>query len=149
MALRAFASELEKCQDTFVLERHWGKGRSEIERVYVGRPKNVVWRSALAGGVPRPVGYIEFSSSIYVRVPAATAKKYTRTRVVEPAEYPVTSEGIAFVPTLEGFPVPATQYRYEFDLRPEGMTLVRMSRTSSDGAWQVVEAGHPCALKPK
>lgn len=147
--LRTLASTLEKCQDTLVAERSWGKGRLEVERLYLSHPKNVVWRSAQVAGAPRPVGYLEFSSSIYVRVPIETAKKYARRRVVETAEVPVTSEGVAFVPSVDGFPIPDAQYKYEFDLRPEGIALMRMSRTSQDGIWQAVDTGHPCAPHPK
>jgi hypothetical protein len=144
-ALRTFASDLEKCQDALIAERHWGKARLEIERLYFSRPKNVVWKSGPAAGT----GSIEFSSSIYVRVPTETAKKYTRKRVVETLDLPVTSEGVAFAPTVDGFPIVDTQYRYEFGLRSDGIALVRMLRSSPDGAWQTVETGHPCAPKPK
>jgi len=141
-ALRAFASELEKCQDTFIAERHWGKKPLEIERLYFSRPKNVVWRSTQPGGV------VEFSSSVYVRVPKETATKYARLRVVEPAELPMASDGIAFVPSVDGFPIGDTQYRYEFGLRPGGVALLRISRTAPDGKWEAVDTGHPCAPKP-
>jgi len=144
-ALQTFASNMEKCQDAFIAERHWGKARLEIERLYFSRPKNVVWKSDAAGGT----GSVEFASSIYVRVPAETAKKYTHKRVVEAVNLPVTSEGVAFAPTVDGFPIADTQYRYEFGLRPDGIALVRMLRSSPDGAWQAVETGHPCAPKPK
>ena len=145
VALRALASSMEKCQDSFIAERHWGKGRLEIERLYFSRPKDVVWRSDQAAGT----AYLEFSSSIYVRVPAETARKYTRKRVVETADLPVTAEGIGFVPSVDGFPITDTQYRYEFSLRADGVTLLRMLRSSSDGGWQTVETGHPCAPRPK
>jgi hypothetical protein len=148
-ALRALASNLEKCQDAFVTERHWGKGRSEVERIYLSRPKNIVWRTVPVAGAPRSAGYLEFSSSIYVRVPAESAKKYARKRLVEAAQVPVASDGVAFVPMIDGFPIPDTQYRYEFDLRPEGIALTKMSETSADGTWQVVDTGHPCAPRPK
>lgn len=146
-ALRSFASDLEKCPDAFAVERPWGKGRSEVERIYLGHPKNVVWRSAQVES--RAVGYIEFSSSIYVRVPAETAKKYTRRRVVEPANLPVTADGVAFLPTEDAFPFPDTRYRYEFDLRPDGISLAKMFRAGPDGKWQAEEKGYPCtpALK--
>ena len=146
-ALRNFAADLEKCQDTYVLERHWGKGRLEIERVYLGHPKNVVARSAQVDS--RPIGYIEFASSVYVRVPAETAKKYTRQRVVEPAGLPATAEGVAFLPTEDSFPIPDTRYRYEFDLQPGGISLVKIFRSSPDGTWQAVQQGYPCPAKPK
>ncbi|HLK48635.1 MAG TPA: hypothetical protein VKT49_10905 [Bryobacteraceae bacterium] len=146
-ALRAFASDLEKCPDAFVLERHWGKGRLEIERVYLGHPKNVTSRSAQVES--RSVGYIEFSSSVYVRVPAQTAKKYTRQRVVEPAELPATAEGMPFRPTEDGFPIADTRYLYEFDLRNDGISPAKMFRFSPDGTWQPVQAGYPCAVNAK
>ncbi len=146
-ALRNLASDLEKCPDAFAVERRWGKGRLEVERVYLGHPKNVVWRSTQVES--RPVGYIEFSSSIYVRVPAETAKKYTRRRVVEPANLPVTSEGIPFLPTEDAFPIPDTRYRYEFDLRTDGVSLAKMFRAGPDGKWQTVETGYPCPAKAR
>jgi hypothetical protein len=146
-ALRSFASALEKCPDAFAMERHWGKGRLEIERVYLGHPKSVVWRSVQEQS--RWAGYIEFSSSVYVRVPAEAVKKYTRQRVVEPADLPTTSEGVPFLPTEDGFPIADTRYRYEFALRPEGITLTKVFRWSPDGTWQAVEAGYPCAVKSK
>ena len=119
----------------------------EIDRVYLGHPKNVVARSAQVDS--RPIGYIEFSSSVYVRVPAETAKKYTRQRVVEPAGLPATAEGVAFLPTEDSFPIPDTRYRYEFDLQPGGISLVEIFRSSPDGTWQAVQQGYPCPAKPK
>jgi hypothetical protein len=119
----------------------------EVERIYLGRPKNVVWKSAQVES--RAVGYIEFSSSVYVRVPAETARKYTRRRVVERANLPVTSEGVAFLPTEDAFPIPDTRYRYEFDLRPDGISVAKMFRAGPDGKWQAVETGYPCPPKPK
>lgn len=146
-ALRNFAADLEKCPDAFAVERPWGKGRLEVERVYLGHPKNVVWRSAQVDA--RAVGYIEFSSSIYVRVPPETAKKYTRRRVVEPSNLAVTAEGVPFLPTEDAFPIPDTRYRYEFDLRPDGISMPKMFRAGPDGKWQAVETGYPCPPKPK
>ena len=145
VALRGFALDMEKCQDTFVTERHWGKTPLEIERVYLGRPKNITWRPAQ---VSHGVGYVEFSSSVYVRVPKETAKKYARKRVVQTADLPITSEGVAFVPAADGFPIPETQYRYEFELLSEGIQLVKISRTSPDRVWETVQTGHPCAPHP-
>lgn len=146
-ALRNFASDLEKCSDAFAVERHWGKGPLEVERVYLGHPKDVVWKSVQVES--RPVGYIEFSSSVYVRVPAETAKKYTSRRVVERAGLPATPEGVAFLPTEFAFPIPDTRYRYEFDLRPDGISLAKMFRAEPDGKWQAVEKGYPCMPQPK
>ena len=146
-ALRNYASELEKCPDAFAVERPWGKGRLEVERIYLGHPKNVVWKSAQVES--RAVGYIEFSSSIYVRVPAETAKKYTRRRVVYPADLPATPEGVPFLPTEDAFPIPDTRYRYEFDLHPDGVSLAKMFRAGPDGKWQAEEKGYPCPPKPK
>ena len=142
-ALRAFAADLEKCQDTAIAQRHWGKGPLEVERLYFSRPKSVVWSSTQTGGI------VEFSSSVYVRVPKETAKKYTRLRVVEPADLPIASDGIALVPSVDGFPIGDTHYRYEFNLRSDGISLAKMSRSSPDGTWQTVDTGHPCAPKPK
>lgn len=142
-ALTAFTVDLQKCQDSFIAERHWGKKPLEIERLYLSRPKDVVWRSTPIGGV------VEFSSSVYVRVPKETAKKYARVRVVASADLPVASDGVAFVPSIDGFAIRDTQYRYEFEPRPGGIRLAKISRTSADGTWQVVDAGHPCAPKPK
>src|SRR5690242_4753391 len=68
-ALTEFTVDLGKCQDSFIAERHWGKKPLEIERLYLSRPKDVVWRPTPTGGV------VEFSSSVYVRVPNETAKK--------------------------------------------------------------------------
>jgi len=141
-ALTAFTVELGKCEDTFIAERHWGKKPMEIERVYFGRPKDVVWRSTETGGV------VEFSSSVYVRVPKETAKKYARVRVVEAAGLPVASDGIAFVPSVDGFPIRDAQYRYEFERRPDGIRLVKISRSAPDGTWEA-DTGHPCAPKAK
>jgi hypothetical protein len=146
-ALRAMAIKIEKCPEQFVLEKPWGKGRLEIERVYIGPPKNVVWRTTQAEGLPYRTGYIEFVSSFYSRVPVETADKYKRRhRVVAVAE--VTGGGVAFAPTLDGFSPPDTEFRYEFDLRPEGLKLVRMvSRSSPSAAWQATATGHPCVAK--
>jgi len=142
-AVTAFAADLEKCEDTFIAERHWGKKPMEIERLYFSRPKDVVSRSTETGGV------VEFSSSVFVRVPEETAKKYARVRVVAAADLPIASDGVAFVPSVDGEPISDTQYRYDFEPRPDGIRLVKISRRSPDGTWQVVDTGHPCAPKPK
>jgi hypothetical protein len=142
-ALTAFTADLEKCQDIFVAERHWGKKPLEIERLYFSRPKDVVWRSTQSGGI------VEFSSSVYVRVPKETAKKYARMRVAGAADLPIASDGIALLPSVDGFPIRDTQFRYEFEPRPDGIRLVKISRSSPDGTWQVVDTGHPCVPKPK
>lgn len=149
-ALHTLVSNLEKCQEKFVLERRWGKGRLETERVYVSPPQKVVWRTAQGKGGPSPVAYIEFSSFVYYRVPIESARKYRRYQVAIPADIPVTPDGIAFLPTVDGFPAPDTLYQYEFDLRPEGLSLIRLlSRSSPVGEWEAAHTGHPCGPQPK
>src|SRR5690242_16744351 len=83
---------------------------------------------------------------LYVRVPNETAKKYARVRLVASADLPIAADGVAFLPTIDGFAIRDTQYRYEFEPRPGGVRVVKISRTSPDGTWQT---GHPCAPKPK
>ena len=148
--LRTLVASLEKCQETFLLERRWGMGRLATGRVYVSPPQNVVWRPGQEEGGARSIVYIEFSSFVYFRVPIELVRKYQRQQVAVAADVPVTRDGMAFLPTADGFPAPDTHYRYEFDLRPEGLRLIRMlARSTPVGEWETARTGHPCAPQPK
>jgi hypothetical protein len=144
-ALRSLAIRISQCQEPFVSEDKWGRGPLEVQRFYIGTPKNVRSRSERVEGLSYMVGYIEFSSSFYWRVPLETAEKYKRNRHVVLARDVVTGNGVPFVPSFDGSQPPDTEYRYEFDLRSDGPQLVNvLSRSSPTAAWQA-GPGHACA----
>jgi hypothetical protein len=109
-ALRAIARTIRECPETVQLESRWGKGPLEIDRFYFGPPKNVVWDVAPSKSVRAPyAGFIEFSVSYYFWVPPETRDKYDR-------KYP----GL-----LRDLRTPDFKRRYEYDVGPEGLELIR------------------------
>jgi hypothetical protein len=121
-SLREIARAIKECPETVEIEHKWGKAPQEIDRVLFGPPKNVVWDIEESKSVRSPfTGYIQFSVSHYHWVPAETLDRYER-------KYPGLDELLMFMPDLE--------YRYEFDVGPEGLELARvLARSVEKAEW--------------
>ena len=114
--LRSIAGVIKWCAETHSETDKWGKGPQEISRLVFTPPTNVVWDVAASESVRSPfTGYIQFSTHFYVWVPRETLDKYEH-------KHPGFHEGVD------------TEYRYEFDVGPEGLELTRvLDRDSKAG----------------
>jgi hypothetical protein len=121
-ALRDLARKIKECPETIELESRWGKGSQEIERFYLGPPKNVVWDEARSESVRSPyMGYIEFSVSHYFWVPKEAIDKFDR-------QHPGMYAGSLGMPDLK--------FRYEFNVGPIGLELTRaLVRPATKTEW--------------
>ena len=122
-AMREIARTIRECPEAIDIENRWGKGPLEIDRWYMGPPKNVVWDVVPNNTVRSPyMGYIEFSISHHLWVPPETVAKYDRT-------YPgLRTEAMVRFKDWK--------LRYEFDIGPAGVELTRaLSRQADAKDW--------------
>jgi hypothetical protein len=109
--LRVIARLIRECSAALDRETKWGKGRLEVERWFFGPPKNVVWDIIPGKTVRAPyAGFIEFSVSHYFQVPPESQEKYDRQLHLVPVD-------------LGDY-----NFRYEFDVGPQGAELTRVLR---------------------
>jgi hypothetical protein len=132
-ALRAIAHALGECPATLEREDRWGKESWDVSQFIAGPPTSIVWDVARSQTVRSPyAGYIEFSANYYVSVAPENRDKFERKN---PDLYH----------ELLAHPYQNWKFRYEFDLRPEGVELMReMIRRPDAGGWDDGEAKNPC-----
>ena len=128
-ALRAIADKIKSCPRIIWFETPNDEkkyGMMTRSRVYFGPPINVVWDVARSESVRSPyLGYIELAVPREFWVPDDVREKYSRKN---PLLYGTLDK-----------PIPAYLERYEFDIGPAGLRLVRaLSRDpeKDDSGWR-------------
>jgi hypothetical protein len=121
-ALRTVARVIKECPEVVDLETKWGKRPGEIDRLYFGAPKNVIWDVLRSGSARSPyMGYIEFSVSHHFWVPKERLDKFE-------------SEHPGLYAAEMG--LPDWKLRYEFDIGPDGLELTRLLvRQANETEW--------------
>jgi len=110
-ALHALAETIKQCPQELLVEHRWGKGPTEIEQWRMGPPQNVTWDVRPRDSARSPfTGYIEFTMLLEIWVPPESYEKWA-------SKYPVLEEV-----SLQQRP---SEYRYEFDIGPDGLELAR------------------------
>jgi hypothetical protein len=130
--LRAIARALGACPPTVDDETKWGKEPWDISQMMDGPPTNVVWDVAPSQSVRSPyAGYIEFSAYYRFSVQPENRDNFERKR---PKAYSALLMGGK-----------DWKYRYEFDLGPEGVELVRsLDRGLDQTQWRDIRKRNPC-----
>jgi hypothetical protein len=130
--LRALAQTIKQCPEETMNSSKWGKGPTEIVEIRRGPPQNVVWNVLPNDSVRAPsTGYIQFAIRTTLWVPPESFQKYTR-------KYPGLWESFL----KHDRP---TEYRYEFDLAPSELELLKMlSRDEGDAEWKTANLSGSC-----
>jgi Sel1 repeat len=120
--LRIIAQRIGECPKALISESQWGRKKDEIERLYQQPPANLIWDAVAGNSVRAPyLGYIEFTVNIDYWVPESAERNFLK--------WP----GAA--PTLK-YVVGPWHYRYEYDLGPDGLQLIRaLMRNRTTGEW--------------
>jgi hypothetical protein len=119
--LRIIAGRIRECPKALISESQWGRKKDEIERLYQDPPENLTWDVVAGNSVRAPyLGYIEFTVNVNYWVPESRERSFLN--------WP------GALPTLK-FVVGPWHYRYEYDLGPNGLQLLRVllrDKTSSE-----------------
>jgi hypothetical protein len=130
--LRVLAQTIKQCPQETMNSSKWGRGPTEVVQIRRGPPQNVVWDVRASDSVRAPyTGYIQFTIRTKLWVPPESFAKYNR-------KYPGLWES-----SLRG--LHPAEYRYEFDLSPRGLELVKMlSRDEGDSDWKTANLTGSC-----
>lgn len=98
---------MKECPAKVAAESRWGKKPTEITRISVGPPENVVWDVVPGTSVRAPYsGYIQLTAHIKVDIlPDGSMDRYMRKN--------------------KNFVQNPVDYRYEFDVSKNGLELIR------------------------
>jgi S1-C subfamily serine protease len=120
-AMRKIANKIKQCQEVVIKEEKWGRGPLDIVRTMNGPPEDVVWgiKPSQNGRAPL-TGYIEFSIKRFLWAPDKTRDKLASTNLY----YYNGLNGIDFFPS---------EYRYEYDIVPQGIEFARAIRVGRPG----------------
>jgi hypothetical protein len=124
--LRMIAQRIGECPRVLAKEVRWGKKADEIERYYYDAPLNVVWNVVEGNSVRAPyLAYIEFAVNEDHWVPPSASNRFS-------------SSG-ASVSYIAGFGFYSPHFRYEYDLGPDGLQLMRaLLRYKASDGWRDV-----------
>jgi hypothetical protein len=125
-ALRATVRTIKQCPQQTHAESRWGKRPNETYLSLVGPPANVSWDVAPSHSVRAPfVGYVELTTSWDFSMSPDALKKFAR-------EYPSWMDQLLAQRTTP------REWRYEFDLGPDGLELTKVFyRDNKGGEWQI------------
>ena len=126
-ALRAIVVKVKACPRIVAYENKDMKGPLAGFRIYQGPPLNVTWDVTQGKSIRAPYeGYLEFDIAQEWWFPESTLKKYGGDHA--PTWYTEMIEK----------PKPTLEHRYEFDLGPTGLELVKsFIREEGQHDWKV------------
>jgi hypothetical protein len=122
--LRMVAQRIGECPKAMFHESQWGRKNDEIERLYYEPPGNLIWDVVAGNSVRAPyLAYVEFTVAVSYWVPESAKRRFFN--------WPGAG------PTFKSLVGP-WHYRYEYDLGPDGLQLIRVLSRSPDrtaGEW--------------
>lgn len=137
--LRDLARKMRDCRTrSVVFEHKWGKKATDTERIWSGPPSNVTWDVQRGESARSPCsGYLQFAQPADIDVPAASYSEWSK------------KEGLIEEEHRKMF---SLEFRYEFDVGPSGLEVVRLlTRNEGDTNWETATGNlalPTCATTP-
>lgn len=132
-SLHAIAQKIQSCPPELVYSSQWGKKPSELEKITARPSENVTWDVVRVGSARSPYsGFIELEILLSHEVLPLDSDQALKLdeRWLQQRKLGIWLD---------------TEYRYEFDVGPEGLELAKtLSRQEGEGAWKASELPARC-----
>jgi hypothetical protein len=137
-SLREMARKIRECRTRSLVDEHkWGKKATDTEKIWMGPPSNVAWDVTHSESARSPYsGYLQFMWPADIEVPAESYAEWSK------------QEGVMEEQKRKMF---SLEWRYEFDVGPSGLELLRvLTRNEGESKWEIERILDPpaCPQQP-